>query len=280
MEATNKIIDLKKGFKESKSKLYRNLPNFVINYLRRVIREKQINEGHFKYKELVGMDYVNAVLFDEFNIDLKIKGIENIDKSKKCVYVANHPLGAIDALSFLHLIDKNHGRVISPSNELFEYIPNIHSLIVGLNVFEQNTKARIKAMNEAFETDAQIMIFPSGTVSRKIKGEIKDVLWQKTFVSKAIEFNRDIIPVYIDGRNSNKFYRVANIRTSLGIKAFLETTLLPQEMLKKYNSELNMVIGKPITIEELKNSKIKAQDWAEKIRKYVYSLSEHLKVKN
>lgn len=280
MEATNKIIDLKKGFKESKSKLYRNLPNFVINYLRRVIREKQINEGHFKYKELVGMDYVNAVLFDEFNIDLKIRGTENIDKRKKCVYVANHPLGAIDALSFLHLIAENHGRVISPSNELFEYIPNIHSLIVGLNVFGQNTKAKIKAMNQAFETDAQIMFFPAGTVSRKIKGEIKDVLWQKTFVSKAIEFNRDIIPVYIDGRNSNKFYRIANIRTALGIKTFIESSLLPQEMLKKYNSELNMVIGKPITIEELKNSKIKAQDWAEKIRKYVYSLREQLKVIN
>ncbi len=172
----------------------------------------------------------------------------------------------------MHLIDSCHGRVVSPSNEIFEFIPNLHPLIVGIDVFEPNTKQKIKKINEAFESDAQIMIFPAGEVSRKIKGKIIDPDWKKTFVSKAVEYKRDIVPVHISGQNSRKFYTVARLRKLLGIKMYLETLLLPQEMFKKEGSELKMTIGNPISYKEIKQSNESHTKWVEKIKKYVYSL--------
>ena len=267
-----KFIDLKKDLKKSSIKLLRVLPGFMVNYIRKIIREDSLNDTYHKYKHLDAMQFVRALLFKEFKIKINSTGEENIKKANKYIYVANHPLGAIDALSFLHLIDSCHGSVISPSNELFEYIPNLHPLIVGINVFGQNTREKIKKVNEAFKTDAQIMIFPAGEVSRKIDGKIRDPKWQKMFVSKAVEFKRDIVPVYISGRNSSKFYKTAQIRKFLGIKMYVETLLLPQEMFKQEGMELNMTIGKPISYKEIQNSKESPNNWAEKIKEYVYSL--------
>jgi hypothetical protein len=48
--------------------------------------------------------------------------------------------------------------------------------------------------------------------------------------------------------------------------------LLPQEMLKQYNSQLTLTIGKHIAFMDIKNSKISHKDWAQKVKKIVYSL--------
>lgn len=272
MEVKDKVVDIRGIMKSSKSGLFRKMPGFIINWIRKVVREDELNTSHAKYKELEGMDYVKAVLLKEFGVKVNIEGEENVEKDKKYVYIANHPVGAIDALSFLYLINKIHGKVISPSNQLFEYIPNLHSLIVGINVFAQNTKEKAKQVNNAFETDAQIMIFPAGEVSRKIDGKITDPKWQKTFVTKAVQFKRDIVPVFISGQNSKKFYRTAKIRKLFGIKMYIETILLPQEMLKQCNSEITLKIGKPISYNEIKESKQSHYEWTEKIKEYVYTL--------
>lgn len=270
-----KIVDVKKEIKKSNKKFVRNMPGFVVKYIGRIIREKQMNDGYNRHKHLEAMDFVRALLFEEFKVKINITGHEQIDKNKKYIFIANHPLGAIDALSFLYLVDKHAGRVISPSNELFEYIPNLHPLIVGINVFGQNTKEKIKKVNEAFGTDAHIMIFPAGEVSRKIDGKIIDPKWQKTFVSKSVEFKRDIVPVHISGQNSKKFYRTARIRKFFGIKTYIETMLLTQEMFKQKGITLNMTIGKPFSHEEIKNSKLSHNQWTEKIKEYVYELPKN-----
>lgn len=267
-----KIIDIKEVIQSRKSGNNKKLPNFVINWIKKVIREDELNAIHNKYATLEGMDYVEALLFDEFKINITITGQENINLNKKYVYVSNHPLGGIDALSHLYLVHKIHGNVISPSNEMFEYIPNLHSLIVGIDVFNKNTKERAIKINQTFESDLQIMMFPAGEVSRKINGEIIDPKWQKTFITKAIQYKRSIVPVHISGRNSKKFYRTAQIRKFLHIKTYLETILLPQEMLKQRNIDLKMTIGKPFDYDEIKNSNKNHSIWSEIVRKHVYSL--------
>lgn len=278
MEEIIKVVDVDKAISDSKSSLIRNLPKFIVNIIKKTIRQDELNKIHTKFAHLYGMDYVKALLFEEFKVNINIIGKEKVDKDKLYVYVANHPLGAIDALSFLYLIDSIHGKVVSPSNRLFEYIPNLQPVIVGIDVFKQNTKDRIQEVNKAFETDAQIMIFPAGEVSRKKGKIIEDPEWQKTFVSKAVQFQRDIVPVFISGRNSNKFYRIANLRKLLGIKTYIETTLLPQEMLKQYNYNLTMIICDPIKWEDIKNSNLSHQQWANNIKSLVYQTGKNYKL--
>jgi len=275
IDACKPVVDIATVLKTSDSKLLKNLPKFVVKRISRIIREKELNEIHLKYCKYWGIDYVKQLLFNEFNIKITVKGKENVDKTKRNVFIANHPLGGLDALAMLTVVYDIHENVISPSNQLFEYVPNLRPLLLGLNVFGQNTKETAKAMDKLFESDNPILIFPSGEVSRNIDGKIQDTEWKKTFLTKSVAYEREIVPVYISEVNSKKFYRTAKIRKSLGIKSYLETILLPQEMLKKRNSHLEIIIGKPVSYSQIKNSKLKKHEWVQKFRETVYSLGNH-----
>jgi putative hemolysin len=115
------------------------------------------------------------------------------------------------------------------------------------------------------------MIFPAGIVSRRSKGKISDLVWQKTFITKAVQYKRDIIPVHISGRNSNLFYFTANLRKFLRIKMSIEILLLPREMLKQRNSTVTITIGKVIPYQSF-TAGMTHFEWAQKIKSIVYSL--------
>jgi len=272
------IINLEEVAKSGESKLFKSLPKFLLRKIIKIIHQDKYNEIHSKYWNIVGLGYVEG-LIKEFGLKFKIIGFEKIPKDGRFVYVANHPQGGLDAISFLYLIHQHHGDVVSPSNEVFEFIPNLSPFIIGVNVFGHNTKEKAKAVNDAFAGNRPIMIFPAGEVSRKGKnGIIEDTEWYKTFVTKSIEHKRTIVPVFITGRNSEKFYRISRIRKFFGIKAYIETLYLPDEMVKQFNSEITFIAGEPIPYDKLDKS-ISHSDWAVKIRNIVYNLGKTIKLK-
>jgi len=270
MGHTERIIDIEKAIRESDNRLLKSLPRFLINTLRKIICEDELNDSFNLHRHLEGIPFVNDVL-KEWNTKITVRAEENIPASGRYIFVANHPLGGIDALSFLSVISRHFPDVISPSNQLFNYIPNLRCLIIGLDVFGRATKETARQLDELYASDTQVMIFPAGEVSRRIKGRITDVPWQKSFVTKAIQHKRDIIPVHISGRNSNLFYNVATIRKILGIKLYIETILLPREMMHQKNIEVTLTIGKVIPWQSLTPEKTH-YEWAQEIKDIVYSL--------
>ncbi len=265
-----KILDVKKIIENDGSKFVKSLPNFVINWMERKIHQDELNDIHNKYIELFGIDYVSE-LIKEFKINLEIERAEIVPKDGRFIYIANHPQGGIDAICYLKCIHEAHEDVVSPSNQLFEYVPNLRPVILGINAFGQSSREKAKAVNEAFEGDRPIMIFPAGAVSRKIKGEIMDLEWHKSFVSKAIQTKRDIIPSYINMTNSNLFYNFSKLRAFLGVKTTIETALLPDEMFKNVGKTLKIKVGKRIPYESL-TKEFSHKEWTEKIKKIVYEL--------
>jgi putative hemolysin len=229
-----------------------------------------MNDTINKYRDKSGVPFINDVLKD-WNVDVIVSGGENVPASGRFVFVANHPVGGIDALAFLSTIYSFFPNVISPSNQLFNYIPNLHPVILGVNVFGTNTKSTVEKFNQLFESDAQIMIFPAGLVSRKSKGVISDAEWQKTFITKAIQYKRDIIPVHIGGRNSNLFYFADKLRKFFRIKMSVEIILLPHEMHRQKNKPIKLSIGKVIPYQTFTNSYTHMQ-WAQKVKEIVYSI--------
>jgi putative hemolysin len=273
MEEIIKIIDIEKALLSSKSKFVRSLPKFIVRLIIKAVHQDELNATIHNNRHKTGVPFINDVL-NEWNVKVIIKGGENIPESGRFVFVANHPVGGIDALSFLSSIYSFFPDVISPSNQLFNYIPNLHPVIVGVNVFGTNTKETVGKFNRLFESDSQIMIFPAGIVSRRTQGKISDLVWQKTFITKAIQYRRDIIPVHISGRNSNLFYFVANLRKFLGIKMSVEILLLPREMLKQKNSDITLTFGKVITYQTF-TSGLTHAEWAQKIKSIVYSIPDN-----
>jgi len=74
--------------------------------------------------------------------------------------------------------------------------------------------------------------------------------------------------------NSRKFYRLSGLRRGLGIKASIESLYLVDEMVKQRGKSLTMTIGMPIAPEALDRS-VTDQDWADRVRQYVYELGRN-----
>jgi putative hemolysin len=275
MEEIEKIVDIEKAIRNANNRFLKSLPGFVIRIIKRSIHQDEINATIHRSRHLKGVQFINEILYG-WNMTVDIKGGENVPTTGRFVFVANHPVGAMDALAFFNVVNRFFPDAISPSNELLNHIPNIRSLILGLNVFGKNTKETAAKLQDLFESDTQILIFPSGEVSRRKKGIISDPVWQKSFITKSIQHKRDIIPFHISGRNSNLFYNVANLRTFLGIKMYVETMLLSNEMMKQRNSTVTVTIGKVIPYQTF-TSEYSHPEWAQKVRSIVYSLPDNNK---
>ena len=105
----------------------------------------------------------------------------------------------------------------------------------------------------------------------KIKGRVMDLPWQKNFIMKAVKHKRDIIPVHFSGHNTNFFYRLANIRRLLGIKANIEMLYLVDETYRHRNEELFVKFGPSISCKTFDKSK-KPPEWAKWVKEKVYAL--------
>ncbi|MGE5420642.1 MAG: 1-acyl-sn-glycerol-3-phosphate acyltransferase [Chloroflexota bacterium] len=264
------MINIEEAVRSSKIPFIRSLPGFVVRLMEKIIHQDEMNATIQRSAHLNGMPFVNSVLQD-WKVEVIVEGGENIPPSGRFVFVANHPVGAMDSLAFLSMIDRYYPDVVSPSNELFNYIAQLHPVILGVNVFGKNTKETAEKLNRLFESDTQIMIFPSGEVSRRRRGRIEDPEWQKSFISKAVVYKRDIIPVHISGRNSGLFYFVANLRKTLRIKTYFETVLLPREMMKQRGKPVRLTIGKPISWQSFTSLKTH-NEWAQHVKELVYKI--------
>ena len=270
MKSEIKVIDIEKEFRNSNSWLLKTLPGIVIKGIETFIRQDEMNDVINLNSDKTGVPFINGVL-KSWNISTEIHGKENIPSSGRFVFAANHPVGAIDALAFFSMVHKSSPEVVFPSNEILERIPNLRPLLLGINVFGKNSRETAEKINDLFESDIQILMFPSGEVSRRTKGVISDPVWQKSFISKAIRYKRDVIPVHISGRNSDLFYNVANLRKLLGIKMYVETIMLPREMISQRNSSFKLTIGKVIPYETFTKEK-DHWEWAQHVKEIVYKL--------
>jgi putative hemolysin len=270
MEETEKVIDVEKVIRTSKSGFIKSLPKFAVRWIIKIVRQDDFNKVIHDNQDKTGVPFINGFL-DDWNVKVEIKGAENIPHSGRFIFVANHPLGGFDAMAIHNMIYRYFPDIVSPANELLKIIPNLRPLILGINVFGKTPKETALKLNELYESDIQIIMFAAGEVSRRKKGIISDIKWQKSFIAKAIQHKRDIIPVFISGRNSNLFYFVANLRKFLGIKIYVETLLLPREMVKQKNSTVTLHVGKLISYQTLTNE-FTHLEWSEKVKQIVYSI--------
>jgi putative hemolysin len=133
----------------------------------------------------------------------------------------------------------------------------------------------LRIINETFASDVSVLYFPAGLVSRKQKhGIIKDLEWKKTFISYAKKYKRNIVPAFIEGRNSNFFYNLANFRKRIGIKQNIEMLYLVDEFYKQKDKCLGIYFGKPINYTVF-DKRFTDLEWAGKVKEHVYELKQN-----
>ncbi len=267
-----KLIDIDKVFEDKNPGLKKYIPKFLINYLKRITHQEQINEFISNHSHIYGIEYAEAIV-KNFGTKYIIKGEENLPKEGRFVFASNHPLGGMDGMIFVAAVGKFYKQLKFPVNDILMNIKNLHSIFLPINKHGGHPKEAARMIEEAYASNNQILMFPAGLVSRRKNGVIKDLEWKKTFITKAQKHNRTIIPVHISGENTNFFYNLSNWRKRLGIKANIEMLYLVDELYQQYNKVITITFGKPISPEELDKTKT-ANEWAQKIRDEVYALKK------
>ena len=272
----NNLIDLRKIFTAKVPKLMKYMPNWLFRKIQKLLHEDDINEILTKYGHLKGVDFINALIAD-FNLELELKGVDNLMASDRILVASNHPLGGLDGIALIAAVGNHRGTTLTPVNDFLMFVKPLEPIFIPVNKVGSATANReenIRLFNETFEGDASICYFPFGLCSRKTDdGKIQDLDWKKTFLTKSKAYQRDIVPVHIEGRNSNFFYNLARWRKKLKIKVNIEMAFLVNEFFKQRNKKLTISFGKPIPYQSFDRRFTDAQ-WAEKLRTFSYQLGD------
>jgi putative hemolysin len=151
------------------------------------------------------------------------------------------------------------------------YIENYSEIFLPVNKVGSFGREAARLMEEAYASDYQLLNFPAGICSRKIRGAITDLKWQKSFIVKAIQHKRDVVPCFFEGRNSAFFYNLANIRTRIGLKMNIEMLYLADEMFKQKGKDIVVYFGEPIPWQTFDKSKT-PEEWTDFVRQKTYDL--------
>jgi putative hemolysin len=266
-----KPIDLRELVLEKNPKLSSRVPGFVYGLLNRLLHIREVNEIIRKYGHLKGVPFIEAVL-QYFDVKVEHYGEENFPASGRFIFASNHPLGGFDGLMLIKVVNDRMGKSLFLVRDELTKIPPLTDLFIPINKFgDQRRSAGV--INEAYNSESQILIFPSGLASRKIKGKITDLAWHKHFIQKSVEHRRDVVPVFISGKNSWLFYWLANFRKLIGIKLNIEMFLLPDELFKNKGKTFVINFGKPLPWNSFDRTRTQTE-WAEEVKKVVYGLAD------
>lgn len=271
LQENAKYIVIRDVIHKKNPALLRWLPGFVLRYIERVLHEDDINAIMAKIGHLHGLDFVDA-LIGELGVEVTLSGQEHIPAEGGVIFASNHPLGGLDGVAFMHALGKHRKDIKFIVNDILLNIKNLEPLFVGVNKHGSQGRDSLAQVEQAYADDHALLVFPAGLVSRKHHAVIKDLEWKKSFINKAKRYKKDIIPVFIDGRNSNFFYTFAKLRENLGIKANIEMFYLPGEMFAQRGKKVSIRIGKPIPYTHFDSSKSE-KEWAEYVKKIVYRIS-------
>lgn len=264
-------IDIDQVLRARLPRHYRYIPRFVVRWLERTICQDRLNAILVK---MAGKNSVDAAIaaLDDMNITIEANGLDQLPDGRY-MFVSNHPLGGLDGLALISLLGQRYDRKIKfLVNDLLMAVEPLRGVFLPVNKYGSQSRDTAIQIEEALKSDNQFITFPAGLCSRmQPDGTIADLPWQKSAVVHAVNYQRDIVPVYFDAQNSKFFYRFAKWRKKLGIKFNIELTFLPKEMIKQCGTTLRAIIGEPIPWDSLDASRPKQE--AARLRQIVIDMA-------
>ncbi len=265
------IVDIDKILRDKAPKYNKYIPRFAKSYLKKIIHQDEINVFLLESKDKLGVEFLEACV-GFLDAHLVVKGEENLPKDGLCTFVSNHPLGAADGVSLGYILGKHYeGRVKYLVNDLLMNLHGLAPLCIPINKTGKQSKDFPRMVEAGFASDSHLIMFPAGLCSRKQNGVIADLEWKKTFITKSVQAQRDVVPIHFDGRNSDFFYNLSNLCKNMGIKFNIAMLYLVDEMFKNKHKTFTVTIGKPIPWQTFDDSKTPAE-WAQYVKDIAYKL--------
>ncbi len=269
---TEKTIDIDNILRSKLGKKARWVPRPLVAWLKRIIHQDQVNAFLWESRDKVGTPWLEECV-RYLDMTLELKGVENLpDKNDGRLYtfVSNHPLGGEDGVALGAIIGRHYdSRFRYLVNDLLMNLPGLAPLCIPINKTGKQSRDFPRMVKAGFESDNHMLMFPAGLCSRRKKGVIRDIPWTKTFISKSVEYHRDVVPIYFSGENSNFFYRLANFSDRF-LPFNLAMLFLVDEMYKNVHKTFRVSFGKPIPWQTFDKSKTPAE-WAQWVKEQVYT---------
>ena len=251
------------------------VPGFVVSWLKRIAHQDQVNAFLWESRDKVGVDWLEECV-KYLDMTLKIEGKDNLpspDDKRLYTFVSNHPLGGEDGVALGAIIGRHYdGRFRYLVNDLLMNLPGLAPLCIPINKTGKQNRNFPAMVETGFRSDNHMLMFPAGLCSRRHNGVIEDIRWSKTFISKSVEYQRDIVPIHFSGQNSNFFYRLANFSDRY-LPFNLAMLFLVDEMYKNVHKTFEIKIGKPIPWQTFDRSKT-PMEWAQFVKRQVYLLGK------
>ncbi|MDD6895960.1 MAG: glycerol acyltransferase [Prevotellaceae bacterium] len=264
----DKILASKMG---SKAKF---VPRPLVSWLKKIIHQEEVNKYLWESRHLTGTEWLEECV-RYLDMTIELVGEENLpkkDDGRLYTFVSNHPLGGEDGVALGAIIGRHYdGKFRYLVNDLLMNLPGLAPVCIPINK-TGNQSRNFPAMVEAgFKSDNHMLMFPAGICSRKRGDEIRDIAWKKTFITKSVEYQRDVVPIHFGGQNSPFFYKLANFSDKYVKKVNIAMLFLVDEMYKNVHKTFRVAIGKPIPWQTFDKSKTATQ-WAQYVQDIVYKL--------
>lgn len=275
-ESVEKTIDIKRILKDKMGSKARFVPCFLVAWLKKIIHEDEVNRFLWENRNLKGTEWLTACV-QYLDMTLDIIGAENLpDKNdgKLYTFVSNHPLGGQDGVSLGSIIGRHYdGKFRYLVNDLLLNLPGLKPVSIGINKTGKQSRDFPHMVEAGFNSDNHLLMFPAGLNSRRINGEIHDLPWKKTFITKSVETHRDVVPIHFSGQNSKRFYRIAKFSDRY-LPFNLAMLFLVDEMYRNVGKTFRITIGKPIPWQTFNKTKT-PMEWANFVEERVYALSSN-----
>ena len=275
-ESVEKTRDIKRILKDKMGSKARFVPCFLVAWLKKIIHEDEVNRFLWENRNLKGTEWLTACV-QYLDMTLDIVGAENLpDKNdgKLYTFVSNHPLGGQDGVSLGSIIGRHYdGKFRYLVNDLLLNLPGLKPVSIGINKTGKQSRDFPRMVEAGFNSDNHLLMFPAGLNSRRINGEIHDLPWKKTFITKSVETHRDVVPIHFSGQNSKRFYRIAKFSDRY-LPFNLAMLFLVDEMYRNVGKTFRITIGKPIPWQTFNKTKT-PMEWANFVEERVYALSSN-----
>lgn len=238
--------------------------------LKTLLHENKFQAFEQKYPHVSGFDFVEQSL-SHLGVSYSVRDNEreNIPSHGRVVIIANHPIGSIDGLTLIKLVADIRRDVKVVVNNMLMAITPLKSLLLPVNnMGGQTAKQHLQAIHQHLASRGAIIVFPAGEVSRLSPSGVKDGKWHSGFLRFAQQTKSPIVPVYIDAKNSVKFYGLSMMYKPAS------TLLLVDEMFNKQQGNVAMRIGQQIPYESYQSIAVDIKTKTKLFKQHLYRLKK------
>ena len=181
----------------------------LVNRLLHFLSVDKVNAVHAKCCDTPGPEFTRRLLFEEFKIRLRIDNEQQLDHLPEgsFITVSNHPFGALDGITLIHLIGSRRPKFRVMVNMILNKITAMRPNFIAVDALQSDDpKKRQVSVNGIRQAMRQIRdgeplgFFPAGAMSTvNWHGRLQDREWQPTVLQLIHKAKVPVIPIFFHG---------------------------------------------------------------------------------